>query len=74
MSPRRFADAWTSLYVMAAAWAPVFWLGDSSRTHGSWERRELLGGLLTMHDLAQGVLVVHAWFIMIRFGLMVNNR
>jgi hypothetical protein len=68
----RFADAWTSLYVLIAAWLPVLWFVDHTRTRAVWEFRELFGAL-SMHDLAYGVLAVHALFIMVRFGIIARR-
>lgn len=64
----KIADAWTSAYILVACWAPVFWFENSSRTRAGWELDDMLGGLLTGHQIASGALVAHSWLIMFRLG------
>lgn len=65
--------AWCSLFVLMAAWAPVFWWLQESRLRSEWEFHAFLWGLITLHGCVGALLVLNAWVVTISFGLMVRH-
>lgn len=64
----RRRTAYVALYACACAWLPVIWLINPGRSQFVWE---------LMHPWAQwlmhGLLVAHAWFVMIEVGKMATE-
>ncbi|HEY1129176.1 MAG TPA: hypothetical protein VGF12_07215 [Roseateles sp.] len=69
----KFADGWTAIYLLIAAWAPLLWFVDYRRTQAIWEVTSYCFDLFTGHDAGRVVLTLHGLFITLRFGSLTSR-